>query len=295
MGDIGIVEILYDSVPMVLSEIVRTAFIPKPGRKFIVADFSAIEARVLSWLAKEHWRNEVFAGDGKIYEAAAAKMFWVPIAKITKDSPLREKGKLATLACGYGGSVRALKAMGALEMGLEECELRRLVDSWRRANSNIVMCWREVGKAAMSAVREREHTATHGVQFRVRSGVLFITLPSGRCLSYVKPRVGINRFGSDAITYEGVDNSKKWGRIETYGAKIVENVVQGIARDILAFAMQTLRHCDIVFHVHDEIVIEANENMSVEAVCQQMGRTPPWAKGLLLRAEGFECDFYKKL
>ena len=295
-GDYDALEALYESVPVVLSELIRTAFIPRPGFKFIVADFSAIEARVIAWLAGETWRNEVFATHGKIYEASASQMFRVPIEEVTKGSPLRQKGKIAELALGYGGSVGALKAMGALEMGLSEDELRPLVTAWRLSNPNIVQLWWDVDKAAMTAVRERTTRQTHGIQFECRSGMLFITLPSGRRLSYVKPKIGLNRFDSESVTYEGVGVTKKWERIESYGPKFVENIVQAISRDILCYAMRRLDGAglNIVMHVHDEVVIEASPGVSLEVVCRLMGTTPPWAKGLLLRADGFECEFYKK-
>ena len=293
-GDFAALELLYDNIPDVLSQLIRTAFVPKDGYKLIVADFSAIEARVIAWLAGERWRNDVFATHGKIYEASASQMFHVPIEEVTKGSPLRQKGKIAELALGYGGSVGALKAMGALEMGLSEEELRPLVSAWRSANPNIVRFWWDVDRAAMKAVRDRTMTETHGIRFGYQSGMLFITLPSGRRLSYVKPRIGTNQFGSDCVTYEGVGGTKKWERIESYGPKFVENIVQAISRDILSFAMQTLRHCSIVMHIHDEVVIEAGPEMSADILCQQMSRTPPWAEGLLLIADGFDCSFYKK-
>ena len=293
-GDFAALELLYDNIPDVLSQLIRTAFVPKDGYKLIVADFSAIEARVIAWLAGERWRNDVFATHGKIYEASASQMFHVPIEEVTKGSPLRQKGKIAELALGYGGSVGALKAMGALEMGLSEEELRPLVSAWRSANPNIVRFWWDVDRAAMKAVRDRTVTETHGIRFGYQSGMLFITLPSGRRLSYVKPRIGTNQFGSDCVTYEGVGGTKKWERIESYGPKFVENIVQAISRDILSYAMQTLRHCSIVMHIHDEVVIEAGPEMSAEILCQQMSRTPPWAEGLLLIADGFDCSFYKK-
>ena len=292
--DFVTLELLYDSVPDVLSELIRTAFIPKENHKFIVADFSAIEARVIAWLAGESWRNEVFATHGKIYEASASQMFRVPIGEITKGSPLRQKGKIAELALGYGGSVGALKAMGALDMGLEENELQPLVSAWRASNPNIVRFWWDVDRAAMKALRERTMAETHGIRFECQSGMLFITLPSGRRLAYVKPRIGTNQFGSDCVTYEGVGGTKKWERIDSYGPKFVENIVQAVSRDILTYAMQTLSHCSIVMHVHDEIVIEADHRMSLDALCQQMSRTPSWAQGLLLRADGYETQFYKK-
>ena len=293
-GDFAALELLYDNIPDVLSQLIRTAFVPNDGYKLIVADFSAIEARVIAWLAGERWRNDVFATHGKIYEASASQMFHVPIEEVTKGSPLRQKGKIAELALGYGGSVGALKAMGALEMGLSEEELRPLVSAWRSANPNIVRFWWDVDRAAMKAVRDRTVTETHGIRFGYQSGMLFITLPSGRRLSYVKPRIGTNQFGSDCVTYEGVGGTKKWERIESYGPKFVENIVQAISRDILSYAMQTLRHCSIVMHIHDEVVIEAGPEMSAEILCQQMSRTPPWAEGLLLIADGFDCSFYKK-
>ncbi len=293
-GNFAALELLYDSVPEVLSELIRTAFIPKDGSKFIIADFSAIEARVIAWFAGENWRNEVFAGHGKIYEASASQMFGVPTEDVTKGSPLRQKGKIAELALGYGGSVGALKAMGALDMGLSEDELQPLVNAWRSANPNIVRFWWAVDRAAMTAVKDRTVTETHGIRFSYQSGMLFITLPSGRRLAYVKPRIGENQFGSPCVTYEGVGGTKKWERLDTYGPKLVENIVQATSRDILGYAMRTLRHCAIVMHVHDEIVIEADRRLSPEVLCQQMSRTPPWAKGLLLRADGFETEFYKK-
>ena len=293
-GAFDMLETLYDSVPAVLSELIRTAFVPEPGYRFIVADFSAIEARVIAWLAGETWRNEVFATHGKIYEASASQMFRVPIEEITKGSLLRQKGKIAELALGYGGSVGALKAMGALEMGLKEEELRPLVNAWRAANPNIVKLWWDTDRAATTAMKQRVRQESHGVMFEYRSGFLFITLPSGRHLAYVKPRIGENRFGSDCITYEGIGGTKKWERIESYGPKLVENIVQAISRDILCYAMQTFRHCRIVLHVHDEIVLEADHRMSIEAVCEQMSRTPSWAKGLNLNADGYVCDFYMK-
>lgn len=295
-GDFDTLEILYDSVPAVLSELIRTAFIPKPGFKFIVADFSAIEARVIAWLSGETWRNEVFASHGRIYEASASQMFRVPIEEITKGSPLRQKGKIAELALGYGGSVGALKAMGALEMGLSEEELQPLVTAWRNTNPNIVRLWWNVDNATRTAVNERTTTQTHGICFEYRSGMLFISLPSGRRLAYVKPKIGLNRFGSETVTYEGIGATKKWERIESYGPKFVENIVQAISRDILCHAMRKLdgMGLSIVMHVHDEVVLEASQDVSTEVVCDYMSEIPPWAKGLLLRADGFECQFYKK-
>lgn len=295
-GNFDALDVLYESIPSVLSELIRTAFVPKPGCKFIVADFSAIEARVIAWLAGETWRNEVFATHGKIYEASASQMFRVPIEEITKGSPLRQKGKIAELALGYGGSVGALKAMGALDMGLSEDELQPLVTAWRAANPNIVRLWWDVDRAAMTAVRERTCAETHDIRFTFQSGMLFITLPSGRRLAYVKPRIGQNQFGSDCVTYEGVGATKKWERIESYGPKFVENCIQAISRDILCDAMRRLADVglSIVMHIHDEIVIEAPPDASVDDVCRMMSESIPWAHGLLLRTDGFECSFYRK-
>lgn len=293
-GSFEALDMLYDSVPEVLSELIRTAFIPREGCKYIVSDFSAIEARVIAWFAGERWRMEVFEKGGDIYCASASQMFRVPVEKNGVNGHLRQKGKIAELALGYGGSVGALKSMGALEMGLSEEELQPLVDAWRQSNPNIVRFWWDVDGAVKTCVRDRIPTETHGVRFQYRSGMLFIRLPSGRLLSYVKPRIGENRFGGESVTYEGVGGTKKWERIESYGPKFVENIVQATARDILCYAMRTLRCCSIVAHVHDEIIIEADPRMSLAAVCEQMGRTPPWANGLLLRADGYECAFYKK-
>lgn len=293
-GNFDALEMLYDSVPEVLSELIRTAFVPMPGRKFIVADFSAIEARVLSWYAGEKWRQEVFERGEDIYCASASQMFRVPVEKHGVNGHLRQKGKIAELALGYGGSAGALKAMGALDMGLTEDELPPLVSAWRSSNPNIVSFWWDVDRAAMKAVKDKIATDTHGICFAYQSGMLFIILPSGRRLAYVKPRIGENRFGGCCITYEGVGGTKKWERLESYGPKFVENIVQATSRDILCYAMQTLRHCLIVMHIHDELVIEVDKRMSLKAVCEQMGRTPPWANGLKLRADGYETDFYKK-
>lgn len=295
-GHFDALEILYDSIPGVLSELIRTAFVPKKGYKFIVADFSAIEARVIAWLAGETWRNEVFATHGKIYEASASQMFKVPLEEVTKGSPLRQKGKIAELALGYGGSVGALKAMGALDMGLTEEELKPLVYAWRNANPNIVRLWWDVDRAVKEAVTERCITETHRIRFEYRSGMLLIWLPSGRQLTYVKPRMGINSFGSEAVTYEGVGATKKWERIESYGPKFVENIVQAISRDILCCAMRKLNEkgFDIVMHVHDEVVLEVPLEVTVTDICTLMNQTPTWAQGLLLRADGYECNFYKK-
>jgi DNA polymerase len=295
-GHYEALELLYDSIPGVLSELIRTAFVPKKGYKFIVADFSAIEARVIAWLAGETWRNEVFATHGKIYEASASQMFRVPIEEITKGSPLRQKGKIAELALGYGGSVGALKAMGALDMGLTEEELKPLVYAWRNSNPNIVRLWWDVDRAVKEAVTERCRTETHRISFEYRSGMLLIRLPSGRQLTYVKPRIGINSFGSESVTYEGIGGTKKWERIESYGPKFVENIVQALSRDILCYSMRKLdeKDFDIVMHVHDEVVLEVPIEISVQDICALMGHTLPWAQGLLLRADGFDCNFYKK-
>lgn len=293
-GDYALLSALYDSVPEVLSELIRTAFVPRGGYKFIVSDFSAIEARVLSFLAGESWRLKVFAENGDIYCASATAMFHVPVEKHGQNAHLRQKGKIAELALGYGGSVGALKSMGALEMGLAEEELQPLVDAWRTSNPNIVQLWWDVDNAVKTTVRQRLDTETHGIRFRYRSGMLFIVLPSGRQLCYVKPKMGTNKFGGDSVTYEGVGSTKKWERIESYGPKFVENIVQAISRDILMYAMRTLSHCFIVGHVHDELIIECSLDVSLDAVCEQMGRTPPWIKGLNLRADGYETMFYKK-
>lgn len=293
-GNYEALQILYDSVPDVLSELIRTAFIPYEGGKFIVADFSAIEARVIAWMAGEQWRLDVFKNGGDIYCASASQMFGVPVEKHGINGHLRQKGKIAELALGYGGSVGALKAMGALEMGIPEEELKPLVDAWRDANPNITELWWDVDRAVKETVDLRTSSETHGIRFVYESGFLFICLPSGRRLAYVKPRIGENRFGGESVTYEGVGGTKKWERLESYGPKFVENIVQAISRDILCCAMKTLRCCSIVAHVHDEIIIEADPKVSLEAVCEQMSRTPPWAKGLILRADGYETPFYKK-
>ena len=293
-GDYDCVEMLYEDVPDTLSQLIRTAFIPKDGCKFIVSDFSAIEARVIAWMAGESWRQEVFASGGDIYCASASQMFKVPVEKHGINGHLRQKGKIAELALGYGGSVGALKAMGALEMGLTEDELYPLVEAWRQTNPNIVSFWWDVDRAAVEAVKFRHEADTHGIHFEYKSGMLFITLPSGRKLAYVKPKIGTNKFGGQCITYEGVGGTKKWERLETYGARLVENIVQATSRDILCYAMRTLRCCSITMHIHDELVIEADPRMSLKAVCEQMGRTPPWAVGLQLNADGYETTFYKK-
>jgi DNA polymerase I - 3''-5'' exonuclease and polymerase domains len=293
-GDYETLEMLYEDIPDTLSQLIRTAFVPKDGNKFIVADFSAIEARVLSWLAGEEWRTEVFASGGDIYCASASQMFKVPVEKHGVNGHLRQKGKIAELALGYGGSVGALKAMGALEMGLAEEELKPLVNAWRASNPNIVKFWWDVDSVVKKCIKENKSQKTNNIEFHCMSGMLFIVLPSGRQLAYVKPRIGENIFGGESVTYEGVGGTKKWERIESYGPKFVENIVQAISRDILMYAMQTLCTCNIVAHVHDEVIIEADPRMSIDSVCEQMGSVPPWAKGLLLNADGYECDFYKK-
>lgn len=286
--------LLYESTPDVLSQLVRTAFVPSEGRKFIVADFSAIECRVLAWLAGEQWVLDVFANNGDIYCACAEKMFHIPVVKHGQNGELRQKGKQATLSCGYGGSVGALKAMGALEAGMREDELQPLVDAWREANPNIVQFWWDVDRAAKTAVKEKISTSIHGIQFVCRSGMLFIELPSGRHLSYVQPQIGVNRFGTESITYMGMGATKKWERIETFAGKLVENITQAVARDVLCYAMRTLKDERIVMHVHDELIIEAGADISLDEVCEKMGRTPSWAAGLILRADGYECQYYKK-
>ena len=293
-GDFDAVKLLYEDVPDTLSQLIRTAFIPRDGAQLLVADFSAIEARVIAWYAGETWRQKVFEKGGDIYCASASQMFKVPVEKHGVNGHLRQKGKIAELALGYGGSVGALKAMGAIEMGLTEDELPPLVDAWRQSNPRIVEFWWAVDRAVMEAVRYKHTTSSYGLTFSCRSGMLFITLPSGRNLAYVKPKIGTNKFGGECITYEGVGATKKWERLDSYGPKFVENIVQATARDILCYAMRTLRCCSIVMHIHDELVIEADPSMSLDAVCEQMGRTPPWATGLLLRADGYATPFYKK-
>ncbi|MEH2954403.1 DNA polymerase [Candidatus Merdisoma sp. JLR.KK011] len=291
------VEMLYDSTPKVLSELIRTAFVPVPGCRFVVADFSAIEARVLAWLAGERWRLEVFSSHGKIYEASASAMFHVPIEEVTKGSTLRQKGKIAELGLGYGGAAGALVSMGALDMGLSEDDLPSLVAAWRRANPHITQFWWDVDKAAVEAVTKRAKTRAGRIGFEYRSGILFVMLPSGRKLAYVKPRMAVNKFGREGLTYEGILENKKWGRIETYGPKLVENIVQGTARDLLAEAMLRVekRGYPIVMHCHDEIIAEVPEGSgSVEEMCEVMAVRPSWAEGLPLRADGYECPFYQK-
>ena len=293
-GNYEALELLYDSVPDVLSQLIRTAFVPREGMKFVVSDFSAIEARVISWMAGEKWKSAAFAAGKDIYCSTASQMFGVPVVKHGVNGELRQKGKIAELACGYGGSVGALKAMGAIEMGIPEEELGPLVQSWRSANPHIVDFWWQVDGAVKTAIKQRIPVWVNNIRFLCQSGMLFIELPSGRRLSYVKPRIGENQFGGESVTYEGIGATKKWERLESYGPKFVENIVQGTARDILCYAMQTLRCCAIVGHVHDELIIECSKDVSVDAICQQMGRTPPWAEGLILRADGYECEFYQK-
>ena len=293
-GDYEILDMLYDSVPGVLSELIRTAFIPRPGYKFVVSDFSAIEARVLSHLAGETWRAEVFHKGRDIYCESASRMFGVPVEKHGQNSHLRQKGKIAELALGYGGSVGALKAMGALDMGLTEDELQPLVDMWRSSNPNITAYWWAVDTAVKDAIKQRTQTRVGVITFVMKNGMLFITLPSGRRLAYVKPRIGENRFGGESVTYMGIDAQKKWSRIESYGPKLVENIVQAVSRDILSYAMRTLSYCQIVGHVHDELIIECSPDVSLDAICEQMGRTPPWIPDIELRADGYKCSYYKK-
>ena len=293
-GDYESVSMLYEDVPDTLSQLVRTAFIPPKGKLYYVADFSAIEARVIAWLAGEKWRMDLFKNGGDIYCMSASQMFKVPVEKHGVNGHLRQKGKVAELACGYSGGVGALKAMGALEMGLKEEELQPLVTAWRNSNPNIVKFWWAVDNAVMTVIKERITTETHGLKFTCRSGMLLITLPSGRKLAYVKPRIGMNQFGGESVTYEGIGATKKWERIESYGPKFVENIVQAIARDILCYAMQTLKHCSIVMHIHDEVVIEADSGLSLERVCELMSEVPSWAEGIILNADGYITPFYRK-
>lgn len=293
-GNVEALEMLYEDIPDTLSQLIRTAFIPRTGLKFIVADFSAIEARVLAWLAGEKWRMQVFAEGKDIYCSSASQMFSVPVEKHGVNGHLRQKGKIAELALGYGGSVGALKAMGALDMGLREDELQPLVDAWRKSNPMVTTLWWDVDRAVKQCVHEHVSVRTHNIVFTYKSGFLIIKLPSKRCLYYVKPRVEENKYGGESVTYEGVGSTKKWERLESYGPKFVENITQAIARDILLYAMQTLKEYRIVAHVHDEAIIETDKSVSVQSVCELMGRTPPWAEGLVLRADGYECEFYKK-
>lgn len=291
-GNLEAVELLYEDVPDTLSQLIRTAFVPKPGYKFLVADFSAIEARVIAWLAGETWRMQAFAEGKDIYCASASKIFGVPVVKHGENGHLRQKGKVAELACGYGGSVGAMKAMGGAEMS--DAELKQLVTDWRTASPHIVQLWWDVENAAIKAVRDKTETETHGIHFSYESGFLFIKLLSGRRLAYVKPRIGENRFGGDSITYEGIGTGRKWERLETYSGKLVENIVQATARDLLFYSMQTLSQYFIVGHIHDEMIIECPKDTKLEEICQEMARTPDWANGLLLRADGYACQFYKK-
>ena len=293
-GDFDTLQLLYDDIPDTLSQLIRTAFIARPGYKFVVSDYSAIEARVLAYLAGETWRSKVFAEGKDIYCASASQMFGVPVVKHGINGHLRQKGKIAELALGYGGSIGALKSMGALEMGLKEEELQPLVDSWRSSNPMIVAFWWDIDRAVKTAIRERIQTEVRGIRFLCKSGMLFIKLPSGRMLSYVKPRIGENRFGGESVTYMGVGSTKKWERIESYGPKFVENIVQAISRDVLCNAMRTLSHCFICGHVHDELIIECSQDVDYHIICEQMGRSPAWLPGIQLRADGYETKFYMK-
>lgn len=293
-GNLTALEILYDDISDTLSQLIRTAFIPKDGYKFIVSDFSAIEARVIAHISGEKWREDVFKLGGDIYCASAERMFHCKVEKHGENSHLRQKGKIAELALGYGGSVGALKSMGALEMGMNENELQPLVDSWRNANSNIVNLWWDVDRCVKQVIKERNAADTHGIGFKYESGMLFIILPSGRRLCYVRPRIGENQFGGESVTYEGISTSKKWDRIESYGPKFVENIVQAISRDILCYAMKSLSDYFIVGHVHDELIIECKKDVAVDSICEQMSKTPPWMPGLMLSVDGYETDFYCK-
>lgn len=293
-SDYESMEMLYDDIPDTLSQLIRTAFIARPGYKFYVADFSAIEARVIAHLAGESWRAEVFKNGGDIYCASASQMFHVPVEKHGINGHLRQKGKIAELALGYGGSVGALKAMGALEMGLTEDELQPLVDAWRESNPNIVSLWWDFDNAVKSAIKMHTSTSSHGIKFTWRSGMLFITLPSGRKLTYIKPRIGENKFGSESVTYEGIGSTKKWERLESYGPKFVENVVQAVSRDLLMNAMKNLPGFFICGHVHDELIIECKETVSLDEVCKAMAHNPSWMPDILLRADGYTTEFYKK-
>ena len=293
-GDTDAIEMLYDDIPDTLSQLIRTAFIPREGYKFIVADFGQIEVRTIAWLAGEKWRMEAFANGVDIYCASASKMFGIPVVKRGVNGHLRQKGKVAELACGYSGSVGAMKAMGADDMGLTDEELKAIVTDWRKASPNIVHLWYDLETAALDAIKLKCPRETHGIVFSYEKRVLFVKLPSGRRLAYMKPSLGKNRFGRECINYWGIGASKKWEMLETYSGKLTENVVQAIARDLLFYSMKTLSHCFIVGHIHDEMIIECKKDVSVEAICEQMSCTPPWAEGLLLRADGYECEFYKK-
>ena len=293
-GSFEDIQMLYDDVPDTLSQLIRTAFIPRQGMKFIVADFSAIEARVIAWLAGEEWRMKAFANGEDIYCASASKMFGVPVVKHGENGQLRQKGKISELACGFGGSVGAMKAMGADSLGLSDTELKQIVTDWREASPHITELWWAVDRAVKKAVKEKTATKTHGLLFSYEAGFLFIRLPSGRRLAYAKPYIGKNKFGGESVTYMGINAQKKWDRLESYGPKFVENCVQGIARDLLMYSMQALSQYFIVGHIHDEMIIECPKDTKLDEICQQMARTPDWAKGLLLRADGYECSFYKK-
>ena len=293
-GDYDSLELLYDDIPDTLSQLIRTAFIARPGYKFVVSDYSAIEARVLAYLAGETWRSKVFAEGKDIYCASASQMFGVPVEKHGINSHLRQKGKIAELALGYGGSVGALISMGALDMGLTEDELQPLVDSWRASNPNITAFWWNVDNAVKTAIKMKVPTEVNGIKFLCRSGMLFIKLPSGRTLSYVKPRIGENRFGGESVTYEGIGSTKKWERIESYGPKFVENIVQAVSRDLLCFAMRNLSHCFICGHVHDELIIECSQDVDYKSICNIMSRSPDWMPDILIRGDGYETEFYKK-
>ena len=293
-GSFEDIQMLYDDVPDTLSQLIRTAFIPRQGMKFIVADFSAIEARVIAWLAGEEWRMKAFANGEDIYCASASKMFGVPVVKHGENGHLRQKGKISELACGFGGSVGAMKAMGADSLGLSDTELKQIVTDWREASPHITEFWWAVDRAVKKAVKEKTATKTHGLLFSYEAGFLFIRLPSGRRLAYAKPYIGKNKFGGESVTYMGINAQKKWDRLESYGPKFVENCVQGIARDLLMYSMQTLSQYFIVGHIHDEMIIECPKDTKLDEICQQMAITPDWAKGLLLRADGYECSFYKK-
>lgn len=293
-GNFTAMELLYDDIPDTLSQLIRTAFIPAPGYKYYVADFSAIEARVLSFLAGEQWRIDVFATGGDIYCASASQMFKVPVEKHGVNGHLRQKGKIAELALGYGGGRGALTAMGALSMGIKEEELQPLVDAWRQANPQIVRFWWNVDNMIKKAIKEQTTTKLGSISFQYAGTHLFIQLPSGRKLSYVEPRIGENKFGGESIQYMGVGATKKWELLESYGPKFVENIIQAISRDILCYAMKNLRDERIVAHVHDELIIECTPDTKLEDICERMGSTPPWIEGLYLRADGFVADYYKK-
>jgi len=293
--DIETLDLLFGDIPDVLSQLIRTALVPKaPYKRFIVADFTSIEGVVLSWLAGEQWRLDVFKNGGDIYCISASKIFGVPVVKHGINGHLRQKGKIAELACGYGGSVGAMKAMGAQEMGLSDDEIQQIVTDWRDASPNIVKLWWDVDRAVKKCIKEKTEANVKGLHIFCESGFLFIELPSGRRLAYVKPKIGENKFGGESVTYMGVGEQKKWERIESYGPKFVENIIQGIARDILLHAMMNLRDYRIVAHVHDEVIIEATDDITVDEIVQKMCITPRWARGLTLRADGYECEFYMK-